>query len=125
MIAQISDLGDLPDDLEIFYDDGCFYFRIGLAESEDGLWFTSIDIGYVESTGRSPWSQVKPIDFAMFGFEITVTDQKDNISYTTMDPLEARWCIPEVMRPLVVAIACEGYLRLIRIFEPEYIFRFT
>src|SRR5947209_4448435 len=115
MIPMVACLEDLPDDLDIFYDEGCFYFRIGLAESEDGRWLTSIDIGCIESTGRSPCAGVKEIDFAMFGYEITVSNQMDKITYTTMDPLETRWCIPEEMRSLVVAIACEGYLRLIRI----------
>jgi hypothetical protein len=48
MIPVMSDIGDIPDDLNLNYDDECFYFRVPIAESDDGRWLTSIDAGYQE-----------------------------------------------------------------------------
>jgi hypothetical protein len=125
MVPVVSDVGDIPDDLDMNYEEGCFYVRMPLAESDDGRWLTSIDVGYRETSAESPCAGVAPIDFVMFGYEITVFDQIDNLSYSTMDPLEARCVIPDEMSSLVVDIVCECYLKLIENCDANYIFRST
>jgi hypothetical protein len=61
----------------------------------------------------------------MFGYEITLFDQVDNVAYSTMDPLESRCAIPAEMRPLVVDITLFCYQKLLEHCDPEYIFRKT
>ena len=37
MIAVMSELGDIPDDLDLEFDNGCFYHRIALGEQIPSL----------------------------------------------------------------------------------------
>lgn len=48
MIPVVSSLSDVPDDLPLYYADENFYFRVPLAESDDGRWLVTIDVGYQE-----------------------------------------------------------------------------
>ncbi|WP_316186262.1 MULTISPECIES: hypothetical protein [unclassified Bradyrhizobium] len=125
MSPVISDLEDIPTDLDVNYEEGCWYIRIPIALSEDGRWLTSIDVGYQESDGESPCDGIAPIDFYSFGYEIHLFDQQYGVSYLTMNPLEARCAIPSEIRHLVIDITCACYLKLIAECDPSYIFRVT
>lgn len=125
MSPVITDLLDIPADLDVHYEDGCWYVRVPIAESEDGRWLTSVDIGYRESDGESPCDDIRRVDFHSFGYEIHLFDQIDGVSYSTMNPLEAKCAIPAEIRSLVVDITCACYLKLIEECDPEYIFRST
>lgn len=125
MLPLVSDIADIPDDLDINYEEECFFLRVPIAASECGRWLVTIDVGWREYEAQSPCPGVKPLDFVMFGYEITAFDQVDSVLYQTMDPREARCGIPEEVRPLVVEIACECYERLICECDPEYIYRVT
>jgi len=125
MVPLLSSIGELPEDLDLNYEDGCFYLRVPIGESDCGRWLTTVDVGYRESRDESPYSGIMPIDYMSFGYEISVFDQVDNEVFQTMDPYEARCAIPQDMRPLVVDITCECYQRLIGLSLPDYIYRFT
>jgi hypothetical protein len=125
MVPLISEVAEVPDDLDLQYEDGCFYLRVPVAESEDGRWLVAIDVGYRETEGECPCDGVRPIDFAMFGYEITAIDQHETVIYQTMDPMETRDAIPEDIRGLVIEIACECYLRLLNLCCADYIYRLT
>jgi hypothetical protein len=125
MSPVINDLGDVPTDLDVNYEEGCWYIRVPIAESENGRWLTSIDVGYRESDGESPCDGIAPVDFHSFGYEIHLFDQQDGVSYSTMNPLESRCAVPEEMRQLVVDVTCACYLKLIEECNPDYIFRST
>lgn len=120
-----EDVEDIPADLNLLHTDGCHFFRIPIAESEDGRWLVNIDIGYRETFGECPCEGVNPIDFAMFGFEITFFDQQLGTMFQTMDPRQAKCGIPDEVRPTLVEIARKCYLELVSIANPQYIYRFT
>jgi hypothetical protein len=120
MIPVMSELGDIPDDLDLHFEDGCVYHRIALAESKYHRWLTAIDIGYREYN-ESPCSGIIPINFVTFGYEIILFDQVDNVAYSTMNPLEARCAIPAEMRPLTIDITLLCYQRLLEACDPDYI----
>src|SRR5271163_4702768 len=105
IIPEVSDVTDIPEDLETLYDDGCFFLRVPLGKSEDGRWLVAIDVGYRETKGECPCKGVRPIDFVMFGYEIIVVDQQDTTFYQTMNPQETHQAVPGGMRPLVIEIA--------------------
>jgi hypothetical protein len=125
MIPVMSDISDMPDDLPLNWDDDCFYFRVPVAESDDGRWLVTVDVGYEDKRETIPCTGVAPMDFMQFGYEITLFDQVDNVAYSTMDPKMTRSAIPEEIRPLVVEIACHCYVKLIPTCCPDYIFRTT
>jgi hypothetical protein len=85
MVPVLSDLDDIPDDLDIHYEDGCHYVRVPIAESEDGRWLIAVDVGYRETNAESPCSGVNPVDYVMFGYEITAIDRKRS-SVPTLSP---------------------------------------
>ena len=125
MVPFITELADVPEDLDVHYEDGCSYVRVPLAESEDGQWLVVVDVGYRTNYSQSPCSRVRPLDFVMFGYEITLFDQTNSVAYQTMDPHDTREAIPKEMRPLVIDIACNCYRRLLGECNPDYIFRST
>ncbi|WP_157644446.1 hypothetical protein [Bradyrhizobium sp. WSM2793] len=125
MSPVINDLEDVPSDLDVNYEDGCWYIRVPIALSEDGRWLTSVDVGYRESDEESPCDGIAPVYFLSFGYEIHLFDQQDGVSYSTMNPLESRCAVPPEMRQLVVDISCACYLKLIEDCDPSYIFRST
>jgi hypothetical protein len=125
IVPVIEDVDDIPDDLETLYDDGCFFLRVPLGESEDGRWLVAVDVGYRETTNGCPCEGVRAIDFAMFGYEIIVVDQVDTVFYQTMNPQETQEAIPAAMRSLVLDIADFCYLRLLQECNADYIYRIT
>jgi hypothetical protein len=127
MTPQITaeDVEYIPEDLNLLHTDGCHFFRVPIAESEDGQWLVTIDVGYREREAGCPCDGIKPIDFAVFGFEITVFDQWNSQMFQTMDPREARAGIPDEIRHLLVDITKKCYLELVSICDPMYIYRFT
>jgi hypothetical protein len=68
----------LPD-LDLLHEEDCHFLRIPIAQSEDDRWLVAIDVGYLETYGESPCDGVKPLDFAMFGYEITAFDQQNGV----------------------------------------------
>ena len=109
MSPVINDLGDVPTDLDVNYEEGCWYIRVPIALSEDGRWLTSIDVGYRESDGESPCDGVMAVDFHSFGYEIHLFDQQAGVSYSTMNPHESRCAIPEEFRQLVIKKNCAWF----------------
>ncbi len=125
MSPVFTDLEDVPSDLEVNYEDECWYIRVPVAESEDERWLTSVDVGYNQIDRKSPCSGTNPIDFFHFGYEIHLFDRQDGVTYQTFDPLLARCAIPPEIRQLIVEITCACYLKLIADCSPDYIFRRT
>lgn len=125
MVPLLSEVEELPDDLDLNYEDGCYYFRVPVAESECGRWLTTVDVGYREQRGEPPCPGLHPMDYVSFGYEISAFDLESEEVFQTMDPYEARCAIPNDMRQLVVDITCRCYQMLIGIAGSDYIYRFT
>lgn len=121
----ISGVDEIPDDLDLLYDDGCSFFRVPVAQSDDGRWLVAVDVGYRITTKESPCPGVRPLSFVMFGYEITLFDQVDSVVYQTMDPQETKEAIPNECRALVIDLACACYCKLLSYCDPDYIYRFT
>jgi hypothetical protein len=120
-----ADVFDIADGLDLLHERDCHFLRVPIAESEDRRWLVTVDVGYIEVYGRSPCGGIKPIDYAMFGYEITAFDQNCGVNYQTMDPLQARCGIPDEIRHLLIEIVQNCYSNLLGICHPEYIYRFS
>src|SRR3981081_2148223 len=90
MVPLLSGVEAIPDDLDLNFDDGCFFLRVPVAASEDDRWLVTVDAGWRDYKAQCPCANVQPIDFVMIGYEITAFDQVNGILYQTMDPREAR-----------------------------------
>lgn len=120
----ISDLSDLENEFELNYLDGCWFFRVPLADSECGRWQVFLDVGYREYR-NSPCSGIPEIDYVMFGYEITLMDLIDGEVYQTMDPQEAQRVVPKEMRAIILDIVCLSYKKHVEALDPAIIYRFT
>jgi hypothetical protein len=116
---------DLPDDLSLVSEGGCYFLRAPFAESLDGHWWTVVDVGLRPISSECPIPGRAAIDFFEFAYEITLFDRYLGTVRSTMDRSIAREWLPAGRSQLVlevVAVCCRSLIRTLR---PDYIYRVT
>ena len=67
----VGGAADVPDDLLPVYERGCLYVRVPVAESEDGLWVTVVDVGLTPREEQILIEGREPFSYHEFAYEIS------------------------------------------------------
>ena len=121
----VAGAADVPDDLYLIHERGCNYLRMPVAKSDDGLWLTVVDVGLTTRKDQLLLEGREPFTFDEFGYEITLMPTNEGDTKSSMDRTVTQAWLPANFSSTVLEVVGACCRSLLKLLEPQYIYRVT